>query len=138
MNITYADYNHIYDDFIEEWNLRTAEDNEAFGFDPDSGIIKNPDALRIYRAKLTGQMETRNGIAWTANISGGGPMLYVEQQGNGGPAHFDCLEHTPIADFRQAAKTAFDDDSEHMEIADLAAIFLIELEERCKEFATTN
>jgi len=123
----------IFEATANEWNQRQRDMNEELGcMDPDDDTLKRPFMLGEYRAILTGQMETSNGVAWTAEIitpRHRGATIYIEQRGNGGQAFVQCKDQQLLADFTKSAFAAFglDPGERHLDdVAELATLFLLD------------
>jgi len=58
-------------------------------YDPnDEGV----ELIKESSMKITGELETHNGVAWTGELTIGDEILYVENGGNGGSNHYQIKD----------------------------------------------
>lgn len=132
----------IFQAAADEWNHRQREMNDEFGeLDHDDGTLKRPFMLAQYRAILTGQMQTSDGWAWTAQIINtakpGSAVIHVEQHGHGGSAFFQCTDRITLDEFGAAANGALNITEESRSfdhVAELATLFLLDFQDALNSY----
>ena len=63
--------------------------DDSGSYDPNDEGVK---LINESSMKITGELETHNGIAWTGELTIGDEILYVSNNGNGGSNHYEIKD----------------------------------------------